>query len=653
MAADFKHAKKTYVPPTTIERRLDFNSLRERVAQAYKTTSPASSQGGKASPNQTSVDQKVDTLLTNLTNISLTKAKKFLLAKKLDEAAQVLREGLFCNPASSELAKLLNNTLRQAGIDPASSDERLKLADILSSQSKDIAATVEYRACLKLKDNPKAHIGLGNIAARLGQKRLAITEYQKAVEIDPSSWVALRQMGLLKHESGDLIGANLDLSRAVCLAGKDKIAGQALIELWQHQVSRAPYDVNNHLGLARAYQLTGDLRSAQSEYKQAVRMDPENPSLPAARESFKLALTQQEIERTIEAARALESQGAIGEALGKVAQAKALNPHNSQVCLYEGQLMEKLGQQSIVNPPQSCPKTSATDDTGRLSSFLLSLRNHTLCQKKSIENIEHQAHQALNGIVSSAVLATKPQSAFANNNSSALATTSTSSIAHSLRDAATDTGSTSQAASTETGPFSISSLLTIPNIETAYQKLMSLEKQNEDLKQKLLQAQSIIVQLQNWAGKDQAPITQSPNTQSIDSPPVSPNPSPVQVASLATPQTQNTTLSRAVRLELEGFSPATRGGLQLKVVLRNDQDVPLTLPANTTAVIRGTRTPETKVKVSFPDTVVQAHGQLRGTIKVPKHNIDPAADLYLPDVLPAGIGERSLHLTVPVSWRTP
>lgn len=575
LAADFKHAKKIYVPPTTIERRLDFNSLRERVAQAYQTTSPASSKDKRPGAADKvpqmpvvsgqlvwGVRQKVEDLLTkgrleeadelvrralraypkdnllidDLTNISLARAKKLLSGKELDEAAQVLHEGLFLNSNSSRLANLLNDTLRQQGIDPASSDHRLKLANLLSSQNKNGEATVEYKASIKLKDNPSAHIGLGDIAVRGGQRRLAITEYQRAVEINPHSWVAFRQMGRLKSESGDLVGANLNLSQAIYLHPADKIAGQTLVELWQHQVARSPADVTNRLGLARAYQLTGDLRSAQSEYRQAVRLDPENPSLPAARESFKQALSRREIERATASV-----------------------------------------QQTSAGLPHAFSPGNTRDDTGQLSSFLVSLRNHTLSEKKRIEEIESHARKALSDIASGAVLAIEPQSAFVNTASPVLLANSTDTLAHSLRGTAANIGHASL-------------------------------------------------------------------------PPVSPDPSPLPLSSPAVQQVTAASLAGAVRLELEGLSPTSKG-LLLKVLLRNNQDVPLSLPARPTAVIRGERTPETTVKVAFPDTVVKAHGQLHGTIEVPKRNIDPAAELFLPDILPAGIGERNLHLTVPVSWR--
>src|SRR5262249_19303534 len=98
-------------------------------------------------------------------------------------------------------------------------------------------------------------------------------------------------MGLFKLSSeDDVVGASADLSRAVIINSKDKVAGKALIDLWQKQVAKNPNNANSHLGLARAYQLVGDLKAAQAEYREVVRIDPNHPNLPACRQSFKLAL---------------------------------------------------------------------------------------------------------------------------------------------------------------------------------------------------------------------------------------------------------------------------------------------------------------------------------------------------------------------------
>src|SRR4029434_4965593 len=151
-------------------------------------------------------------------------------------------------------------------------------------------------------------------------------------------------MGLFRLSSGDTVGANTDLSRAVILDPQDRISGVQTCALPICQVAKSPTDANSRLGLARAYQLTGDLKSAQAEYKQVVRIDPDHPNLAAARQSFKLALAKQEADRHIQAAHTLESQGALAAAQEKVLEGLGLNPSDVSARLYLGQLAEKMGQ---------------------------------------------------------------------------------------------------------------------------------------------------------------------------------------------------------------------------------------------------------------------------------------------------------------------
>src|SRR5262249_24415943 len=127
----------------------------------------------KASPH--------DSLVTNdLYNLSVQRARKFLSAKNLDSATKAAREALYLNPSSNAASDLLNQILRKTGIDPLDANARLKLADKLADQGRDTAALVEYRASLKLKPSAEAHVGLGNMQLRSGQKSKAKDEYQLA-----------------------------------------------------------------------------------------------------------------------------------------------------------------------------------------------------------------------------------------------------------------------------------------------------------------------------------------------------------------------------------------------------------------------------------------------------------------------------------------
>lgn len=103
-----------------------------------------------------------------------------------------------------------------------------------------------------------------------------------------------------------------------------------------------------------------------------------------------------------------------------------------------------------------------------------------------------------------------------------------------------------------------------------------------------------------------------------------------------------------MQLELEGFNP-TPTAIKLRVVLRNQRSKTLTIPDKTEAIIRMAGQPDKEGHVSFPAREVGAGGEVHGIIKVAGHDLNPAADLFLPNFLPPAFSDRDLHLTVPIS----
>ncbi|MBX9953282.1 MAG: hypothetical protein K2Y39_29170 [Candidatus Obscuribacterales bacterium] len=290
----------------------------------------------KAFPKDKALKQEfVQTLLNN--------GKTQVAAKDYDEAVKLAREALALEPGSTPATTALNEWLKKKGVDHASDAARLKMADTLAREGKYNEALVEYRAALKIKPSADGHIGVGSMLFKEGKKETAKGEFQKALELDPNSSAALRHLGSLRYTQGDVIGANNDLSRALIINPEDKVASRTLIDLWHRQVAKNPRDASQHLGLARAYQLSGDLKSSQNEYKQVVRLEPDNPNLPAARHSFKLALARQEAMKAYQAAQTLDQGGAIRDAHSKIVEAAGIAPTDVKIRLYEGDLATRLG----------------------------------------------------------------------------------------------------------------------------------------------------------------------------------------------------------------------------------------------------------------------------------------------------------------------
>lgn len=290
----------------------------------------------KIYPKNTAIDHK-------LSQVSLDRAKYYVRHDNYVEGAKQARIALAHNSSNTEAKHVLEQVLRHHGVEPNHSLSRVKLGDVLFSQGKLKEARVEYDAAIKADHSTAAYIGLGNIALRENKLKEAKAHYQLALEKEPESSVALRQLGVVRYKLKDVVGANTDLSRALVINQDDKQAGQTLVELWQRQVSMHPKDANSHLGLARAYQLSGDLKSAQNAYRTVVSIDPNHPNLPAARQSFKLALARQEAQKTYEAAKTLDASGAVPEAYNKASESVALSPGDVKFRLYQAELAERLG----------------------------------------------------------------------------------------------------------------------------------------------------------------------------------------------------------------------------------------------------------------------------------------------------------------------
>jgi tetratricopeptide (TPR) repeat protein len=377
-AYNYNQAQKTYVPPSTYPRENELASV-DGIASSLALTASApspqivqSSREGAGDPGAYHIHLKVEqlekrgaldeaahvltnglkmyprdyTLLSDLVNLNIKRVKKLALHRDYASAAELVRQDIYMNPGNPKLSELLDDVLRESGVNPQDPNERTKIANLLLSERKLNDAKVEYEASLKLKPTPQAYVGLGLDQMREGVRKQAKNDFEKALELDSAYAPAHKEMGLLYGASGDLIGASAELSRAAILNPADKSADNALIDLWQRQVNRNFNDVTSHFGLARAYVLAGDLKAAQSEYRQIVTMDPNNPNLPEARLNFKLALAHQEAASLLASARALEAQGQLSAAMQKTMEGLHVDPSNVNLLIYKAYLLDRSGQYS-------------------------------------------------------------------------------------------------------------------------------------------------------------------------------------------------------------------------------------------------------------------------------------------------------------------
>jgi tetratricopeptide (TPR) repeat protein len=281
-------------------------------------------------------------LKTELANVRVARAKFALKNGNSSAANEYAESALAVQPSNSAARLILAQTGQAVTATTSSITEHLNHASSMIAQDDFTGANREIQAALRIRNTAEVRATMGDLAAKQGNVALAKTEYAKALQLDPNSVTALRQAGLFKVSQNDLIGANKDLSRALYYDPKDKEAGAALQRIWHEQIAKNPSSSNAHLGLARAYQLSDELQLAQVEYKEVVKLDPQHPSIPAARQSFKLALAKQESIRCCQAAKTLEDAGALTEAHQKAIEAVNISPTCVSARIYQGTISEKL-----------------------------------------------------------------------------------------------------------------------------------------------------------------------------------------------------------------------------------------------------------------------------------------------------------------------
>lgn len=126
-------------------------------------------------------------------------------------------------------------------------------------------AIEEYR--LAIDADPTSEYltsGLAELYARTGRIRDAVVEAQDILKRDPHNLEARRLLGRIYLRSlGDMQSGN----------GSQSVLKLA-IEQYEQIVKLQPDSMDDHLLLGRLYRLNNDLQKAESEFKTAIRLDP-------------------------------------------------------------------------------------------------------------------------------------------------------------------------------------------------------------------------------------------------------------------------------------------------------------------------------------------------------------------------------------------
>ena len=331
------------------EEKIKAEKLREQQSIAANNKGVQLGQAGKFDEAITAHEEAVQLapgnkqFRINLSAAYCAYGQKLLEKKNFGTAAHLFRQSIVAAADNGLAGRMLIETLKKSGINPNSADDRLALGDQLISQGDLSGAGIEYQAAEQLEESARTFAKLGDYYYRLGQIDLAAVWYKQSMVKNADYRPAYRQLGFIAVAKQDQAQAAALLRKAVILDSKDTAAGQTLVDLWRRQVANNPQIAENHLGLAGALQITGDLDGAEAEYAKVVAMDPHHPALPAARVSLRHAYQHAQAQRHEEAANTLWQESLQREALAEISQAVRLEPRNAQYQLFLGQCLESIG----------------------------------------------------------------------------------------------------------------------------------------------------------------------------------------------------------------------------------------------------------------------------------------------------------------------
>jgi len=139
---------------------------------------------------------------------------------------------------------------------------------LLSSGNAE-SAIADYNRALSLEDNALAHFTLGAAYAARKDTGAALSEYDRALAMNPSYAEAWRDRGLLQLAAGDYAAAEESLGRAIALSPKMALAryGRAVSFIVRNMPVRALPDLDAALALNPCY---GDALAARGGVRLAI-----------------------------------------------------------------------------------------------------------------------------------------------------------------------------------------------------------------------------------------------------------------------------------------------------------------------------------------------------------------------------------------------
>ncbi len=149
-------------------------------------------------------------------------------------------------------------------------------------------AITEFRKAIKIDPNQaRLYSGLGTVYFSMGEKEKAITEFRKAIQIKPNNINLYIFLGMAYNLSGQFQQAitefrkaiKIDPNQARLYSGLGTVyfsmgEKEKAIDYYQRAIQMSPYNSDAYSGLAAVYQFLGQYNKAIRYNKKAIQINP-------------------------------------------------------------------------------------------------------------------------------------------------------------------------------------------------------------------------------------------------------------------------------------------------------------------------------------------------------------------------------------------
>lgn len=262
------------------------------------------------------------------------------------EAIKQFHKSLALNPGNTTTQQNLNAIISYLNKDPRSFKDRVDLGKQARLNGDLEGAQVEFAAALKIKDDPKLRVDLGEVYSVRGLVDDAIAQLTAAAKsgLPPADAVrAMVRLGQQYQAKKDLKNAIASYGEALKIKSDDREALESFKAGWLDALNADPTAPENHIGLGQAYQYAGDFGQAEAEYKQALVFDRSNQAAQKLLQNLPLVRKQYESTKHINAGFDLQSRKLYDAAIQEYNAALAGDPKNANIWVNIGTAYQAKG----------------------------------------------------------------------------------------------------------------------------------------------------------------------------------------------------------------------------------------------------------------------------------------------------------------------